>query len=251
MKLARDAARTCPVHRLEIDSVGKTYRGGVVGVRSVSLVLEPGIVGLLGPNGAGKSTLMRIVATVARPNTGTVRWNGVDVVRAPRTLHRVLGYLPQDAGVYPHLDAYEFLDYVAALKEIGGAAARVQIGELLAALDLEAVARRPLGTLSGGNRQRVAIAQALLGDPHLLVVDEPTVGLDPEQRVRFRDLLARFARDRIVLLSTHVVSDVETTADRIVVIAGGAVVADGTPRAVIGSSGSLEAAYLALVAQRA
>ena len=238
------------MHRLEIDSVSKTYRGGVVGVRGVSLVLEPGIIGLLGPNGAGKSTLMRVVATVARPTEGTVRWDGVDVVRSPRALRRVLGYLPQDAGVYPHLNAWEFLDYVAALKEIGSGSARAQIAELLDALDLGAVARRPLGTLSGGNRQRVAIAQALLGDPQLLVVDEPTVGLDPEQRVRFRDLLARFARDRVVLLSTHVVSDVETTADRIVVIADGAVTADGSPREVIAGYGSLESAYLAHVGAR-
>jgi ABC-type multidrug transport system ATPase subunit len=235
------------MHRLEIDQVSKTYRGGTTAVREISLDLRPGIVGLLGPNGAGKSTLMRIIATVAQPTSGTVRWDGADVVRAPRALRRVLGYLPQDAGVYPHLNAYEFLDYLAALKEIDGRSARRQIAELLAALDLVAVAKQPLGTLSGGNRQRVAIAQALLGDPQVLVVDEPTVGLDPEQRVRFRDLLARFAHDRIVLLSTHVVSDVETTADRIIVIAAGRVVADGTPRTVIGDHPSLEAAYLAKV----
>jgi ABC-type multidrug transport system ATPase subunit len=235
------------MHRLEIDLVSKTYRGGVTALREIALDLRPGIVGLLGPNGAGKSTLMRIVATVAKPTAGTVRWDGGDVVRAPSALRRVLGYLPQDVGVYPHLNAYEFLDYIAALKEIEARNARRQIAELLAALDLVAVAKRPLGTLSGGNRQRVAIAQALLGDPQLLVVDEPTVGLDPEQRVRFRDLLARFARDRIVLLSTHVVSDIETTADRIIVIAAGRVVADGTPRAVTGAHPSLEAAYLANV----
>ncbi len=235
------------MHRLEIDLVSKTYRGGIRAVHEIALDLRPGIVGLLGPNGAGKSTLMRIVATVAKPTSGTVRWDGDDVVRAPQALRRVLGYLPQDAGVYPHLDAYEFLDYIAALKEIDARCARRQIGELLNALDLVPVAKRPLGTLSGGNRQRVAIAQALLGDPQLLVVDEPTVGLDPEQRVRFRDLLARFAQDRIVLLSTHVVSDIETTADRIVVIAAGRVIADGTPGAVIGAHLSLEAAYLAQV----
>lgn len=239
------------MHRLEIDLVSKTYRGGIQAVREIALDLRPGIIGLLGPNGAGKSTLMGIVATVARPTSGTVRWDGVDVVRSPHALRRVLGYLPQDAGVYPHLDASEFLDYIAALKEIDARRARRQIAELLEALDLGPVAKRPLGTLSGGNRQRVAIAQALLGEPQLLVVDEPTVGLDPEQRVRFRDLLARFAHDRIVLLSTHVVSDVELTADRIVVIAAGRVVADGTPREVIGVHSSLEAAYLAEVGRAA
>ena len=235
------------MHRLEIDTVVKTYRGGVAALRGVSLDLSPGIVGLLGPNGAGKSTLMRIVATVAKPSSGTVRWDGDDVVRDPRPLRRTIGYLPQDAGVYPHLDAREFLDYVAALKRLPARAAREQIGALLDELDLTAVAKRPLGTLSGGNRQRVAIAQALLGDPHLLVVDEPTVGLDPEQRVRFRDLLQRMARDRVILLSTHVVSDVETTADRIVLVAAGAVIADGTRAEVVGAHASLEAAYLAHV----
>jgi ABC-2 type transport system ATP-binding protein len=239
------------MHRLEIDAVVKTYRGGVEALRGVSLDLAPGIVGLLGPNGAGKSTLMRIVATVAKPSAGTVRWDGTDVVRDPRPLRAAIGYLPQDAGVYPHLDAREFLDYVAALKRLRPRAARAQIAALLEDLDLTAIATRPLGTLSGGNRQRVAIAQALLGDPQLLVVDEPTVGLDPEQRVRFRDLLARLARDRIILLSTHVVSDVETTADRIVLVAAGRVVADGTRAQVVAGHASLEAAYLAHVGRAA
>jgi ABC-type multidrug transport system ATPase subunit len=235
------------VHTLEIDGVSKTYGNRVQAVSGIDLRLGPGITGLLGPNGAGKSTLMRILATVAKPTSGTVRWDGIDVVRTPLPLRRVLGYLPQDAGVYPHLDAREFLDYVAALKQLERRAARAQIAELLAALDLEPVANRPLATLSGGNRQRVAIAQALLGDPQLLVVDEPTAGLDPEQRVRFRDLLARLARERVVLLSTHVVSDVELTAGRVVIVAGGRVLADGTRDDIIAPHGSLERAYLATV----
>lgn len=235
------------MHTLEIDGVSKTYGNRVQAVSGIDLRLGPGITGLLGPNGAGKSTLMRILATVAKPTSGTVRWDGIDVVRTPLPLRRVLGYLPQDAGVYPHLDAREFLDYVAALKQLERRAARAQIAELLAALDLEPVANRPLATLSGGNRQRVAIAQALLGDPQLLVVDEPTAGLDPEQRVRFRDLLARLARERVVLLSTHVVSDVELTAGRVVIVAGGRVLADGTRDDIIAPHGSLERAYLATV----
>jgi ABC-type multidrug transport system ATPase subunit len=239
------------VNLLEIDGVVKTYKGGVEALRGISLRLSPGIVGLLGPNGAGKSTLMRIIATVTKPTAGTVRWDGTDVVKDPRPLRAAIGYLPQDAGVYPHLDAREFLDYIAALKRLPSRAARAQIAQLLDDLDLTQVANRPLGTLSGGNRQRVAIAQALLGDPHLLVVDEPTVGLDPQQRVRFRDLLARLARDRIILLSTHVVSDVETTADRLVVVAAGRVVADGTRAAVIAGHASLEAAYLSSVGSAA
>ena len=155
---------------------------------------------MLGPNGAGKSTLMRIIATVTRPSAGTIHWDGIEVVRNPLPLRRVLGYLPQDAGVYPHLTAREFLRYVAALKQLNGRAASRQIEELLFSLDLEPVARQQLATLSGGTRQRVAIAQALLGDPHILIVDEPTVGLDPEQRVRLRELLAHKASEVVPIL---------------------------------------------------
>lgn len=205
---------------------------------------------MLGPNGAGKSTLMRIIATVTRPSAGTIHWDGIEVVRNPLPLRRVLGYLPQDAGVYPHLTAREFLRYVAALKQLNGRAASRQIEELLFSLDLEPVARQQLATLSGGTRQRVAIAQALLGDPHILIVDEPTVGLDPEQRVRLRELLAHKASERIILISTHVVSDVEQTADRIVIVGGGRVLADGPRTQVIGANGSLESAYLSMVGTR-
>jgi ABC-type multidrug transport system ATPase subunit len=235
------------VHTLEIDGVVKTYGKGVQAVRGISLTLGPGITGLLGPNGAGKSTMMRIIATVTKPTSGTVRWDGADVVSDPLALRRVLGYLPQDAGVYPHLNAREFLSYVAALKRLDARAARAQIDDLLSALDLGPVAMRPLATLSGGNRQRVAIAQALLGDPRLLVIDEPTAGLDPEQRVRFRDLLANLARERVVLFSTHVVSDVELTADRIVIVGAGRVLADATRSDLLAAHASLETAYLTAV----
>ena len=235
------------MHTLEIDGVVKTYGRDVQAVRGISLTLGPGITGLLGPNGAGKSTLMRIIATVTKPTSGTVRWDGADVVNDPLALRRVLGYLPQDAGVYPHLNAREFLSYVAALKRLDTRAARAQIDDLLDALDLGPVATRPLATLSGGNRQRVAIAQALLGDPQLLVIDEPTAGLDPEQRVRFRDLLANLARERVVLFSTHVVSDVELTAGRIVIVGAGRVLADATRSEMLAVHASLEAAYLATV----
>ncbi len=235
------------MHTLEIDAVVKTYGRDVQAVRGISLTLGPGITGLLGPNGAGKSTLMRIIATVTKPTSGTVRWDGADVVSDPLALRRVLGYLPQDAGVYPHLNAREFLSYVAALKKLDARSARTQIDDLLTALDLGPVATRPLATLSGGNRQRVAIAQALLGDPRLLVIDEPTAGLDPEQRVRFRDLLANLARERVVLFSTHVVSDVELTADRIVIVGAGRVLADATRSELLAVHASLEAAYLAAV----
>jgi len=238
------------VRRLEITGVAKRYPGGVEAIRGIDLVLNPGVTAMLGPNGAGKSTLMRIIATVTRPSAGTIHWDGIEVVRNPLPLRRVLGYLPQDAGVYPHLTAREFLRYVAALKQLNGRAASRQIEELLFSLDLEPVARQQLATLSGGTRQRVAIAQALLGDPHILIVDEPTVGLDPEQRVRLRELLARKASERIILLSTHVVSDIEQTADRIVIVGGGRVLADGPRTQVIGANGSLESAYLSMVGTR-
>jgi len=238
------------VRRLEITGVAKRYPGGVEAIRGIDLVLNPGVTAMLGPNGAGKSTLMRIIATVTRPSAGTIHWDGIEVVRNPLPLRRVLGYLPQDAGVYPHLTAREFLRYVAALKQLNGRAASRQIEELLFSLDLEPVARQQLATLSGGTRQRVAIAQALLGDPHILIVDEPTVGLDPEQRVRLRELLAHKASERIILISTHVVSDVEQTADRIVIVGGGRVLADGPRTQVIGANGSLESAYLSMVGTR-
>ncbi len=238
------------MRRLEITGVAKRYPGGVEAIRGIDLVLNPGVTAMLGPNGAGKSTLMRIIATVTRPSAGTIHWDGIEVVRNPLPLRRVLGYLPQDAGVYPHLTAREFLRYVAALKQLNGRAASRQIEELLFSLDLEPVARQQLATLSGGTRQRVAIAQALLGDPHILIVDEPTVGLDPEQRVRLRELLAHKASERIILISTHVVSDVEQTADRIVIVGGGRVLADGPRTQVIGANGSLESAYLSMVGTR-
>jgi ABC-type multidrug transport system ATPase subunit len=234
------------MHELELLGVVKTYNR-VDAIRGIDMRVGPGITALLGPNGAGKSTLMRMIATVTRPTRGTVRWDGIDMVADPRPLRRVLGYLPQDAGVYPQLDAREFLEYIGALKGLKGRTLRRQIDDLLTELDLERVARRHLATLSGGNRQRVAIAQALLGDPQLLVVDEPSVGLDPEQRIRLRDLLRTLARDRIILLSTHIVSDIETTADRVIIVAAGQVVADRPRIDMAGAVGSLESFYVSTV----
>jgi ABC-2 type transport system ATP-binding protein len=176
---------------------------------------------------------MRILATLTRPSAGTVLWNGVDVAKSPDALRAVLGYLPQDFGVYPHLSAVEFLSYLAALKGLAPVAARRRIDELLNALNLWDARDVALGEYSGGMRQRVGIAQALLNDPSLLIIDEPTVGLDPEERVRFRNLVAELAGKRIVLLSTHIVSDVEATAERIAVLHRGRLVATGTPEALL------------------
>ncbi|MCL2464200.1 MAG: ATP-binding cassette domain-containing protein [Micrococcales bacterium] len=217
---------------LELVDVTKRYRGGTVGVDSVDLRLGPGLLGLLGPNGAGKSSLLRIAATVTRPTSGRLLFGGADAVRHPDALRRALGYLPQDFGVYPHLSAVEFLAYLAAVKGVGARAARARIGGLLELLDLSGTAKRPLGSYSGGMLRRVGIAQALLTDPLVLVVDEPSAGLDPEQRVVLRNLLSDLAATRLVVLSTHIASDVESVAADIAIMAGGRIVTRGTPERV-------------------
>lgn len=215
---------------LEFVDVAKVYKGGLRGVDGVSMQLGAGLVGLLGPNGAGKSSLMRIAATVTRPTRGRVLFDGTDTVARPDLLRRNLGYLPQDLGVYPHLSAREFLSYLAAVKGMPARAARARIGELLELVDLAGAGRRPLGKYSGGMLRRVGIAQALLADPRVLIVDEPTAGLDPEQRVMFRNMLADLAGDRVVLLSTHIVSDVESVASDIAIMAGGRLLLRGSPQ---------------------
>jgi ABC-2 type transport system ATP-binding protein len=219
--------------KLRIEGVGKRYKGDFWGLREFSLELGPGVLGLLGPNGAGKSTLMRILATITRPTEGRVLWNGVDVVRSPDGLRSGLGYLPQDFGVYPNLNAVEFLEYMAAVKGLDGGAARRRIDELLALVNLTEARKRPLGGYSGGMKQRIGIAQALLNDPQLLIVDEPTVGLDPEERVRFRNLLSDLGGERIVILSTHIVSDVEATATGIALIDQGRLLAYAAPEELL------------------
>ncbi len=215
--------------KLTINHISKRYSNKVLGLQNFSLELTAGILGLLGPNGAGKSTLMNILATITRPTEGQVLWNGVDIVKQPDELRRVLGYLPQSFGVYPNLSAQEFLEYMASVKGLDSRSARRRIDELLQLVNLTEVRKRPLGGYSGGMKQRVGIAQALLNDPQLLIVDEPTVGLDPEERVRFRDLIADLSGERIVILSTHIVSDVEATATRIVITNQGRLVTDTSP----------------------
>ncbi|HYU34872.1 MAG TPA: ABC transporter ATP-binding protein [Thermoanaerobaculia bacterium] len=218
---------------LSIQQVGKRYRGDFWGLRDFTLELGPGVLGLLGPNGAGKSTLMRILATITQATEGRVLWNGEDIARTPDGLREVLGYLPQDFGVYPNLNAVEFLKYIAAVKGIEARAARRRIDELLTLVNLTEARKRPLGGYSGGMRQRIGIAQALLNDPQLLIVDEPTVGLDPEERVRFRNLLSDLGGERIVLLSTHIVSDVEATATGIAVVDQGRLLAHAEPEELL------------------
>jgi ABC-2 type transport system ATP-binding protein len=218
---------------LAIEGVSKLYRGKVWGLKGFSLTLETGILGLVGPNGAGKSTLMRILATITKPTEGTVTWNGTDIVQAPDGLRAVLGYLPQDFGVYPNLNAVEFLEYIAAIKGLDRRIARRRIDELLQVVNLVDARKRPLGGYSGGMKQRVGIAQALLNDPQLLIVDEPTAGLDPAERVRFRNLLSDLSGERIVILSTHIVSDVEASATQIALIRHGRLIRCSTPEALL------------------
>jgi len=220
---------------LNIQGVGKQYRTKNWGLRDFTLDLGPGVLGLLGPNGAGKSTLMRILATITKATTGTVTWNGTNIAKSPDELRAVLGYLPQDFGVYPNLNAVEFLEYMAAIKGLDGNAAHKRIDELLQVVNLTEVRKRPLGGFSGGMKQRVGIAQALLNDPQLLIVDEPTAGLDPEERVRFRNLLSDLSGERIIILSTHIVSDVEATASDIALIDKGRLLAHAAPEALLGT----------------
>jgi ABC-2 type transport system ATP-binding protein len=221
--------------QLSVVKLSKTYGRDVHALRGVEVNLGPGVLGLLGPNGAGKSTLMRILATITRPSTGRVLWNDADIAGGPDALRSVLGYLPQDFGVYPNLNALEFLEYLAAVKGIAAGAARRRISELLELVNLTDAAKRPLGGYSGGMRQRVGIAQALLNDPQLLIVDEPTAGLDPEERVRFRNLLSELSGERIVILSTHIVSDVEAVATSIAILAHGQLLAHGAPEELLAS----------------
>lgn len=218
---------------LSIQHISKQYSKEKWGLRDFSLTLGPGMWGLLGPNGAGKSTLMRILATITRASEGTVLWNGEDISKKPNALRTTLGYLPQDFGVYPNLSAIEFLQYIAAIKGLDRRSADRRIEELLQAVNLMDARNRPLGGYSGGMKQRIGIAQALINDPQLLIVDEPTVGLDPEERVRFRNLLADLSGDRIVILSTHIVSDVESAATGIALIHHGQLVQKATPETLL------------------
>ena len=220
---------------LSIQNLSKKYRKEKFGLKDYSITIENGILGLLGPNGAGKPTLMKIIATISQPTEGTVTLDGHDIVNDPNYIRKILGYLPQDFGVYSNLNAYEFLEYMAAMKGVGGVGLRKRIDMLLEGVNLVETARLPIGTYSGGMKQRIGIAQALLNDPKVLIFDEPTVGLDPEERVRFRNLISGMANDCIIILSSHIVSDIETIADEVAIMQNGALVAKGTQADVIKS----------------
>jgi ABC-2 type transport system ATP-binding protein len=200
----------------------------------VSLSIPRGMYGLLGPNGAGKSTLMRTIATLQTPTEGAIRFGEIDVIAEPERLRRTLGYLPQDFGVYPRVSAYEMLDHMAVLKGIPAAAdRRTTVEALLHQTNLWSVRKKALSGFSGGMRQRFGIAQALIGNPELIIVDEPTAGLDPEERIRFLNLLAEIGENVVVILSTHIVEDVSDLCPRMAVLANGRVQLEGAPLELI------------------
>lgn len=215
---------------LEIRNVVKQFGKDVRAVNDVSLTLTRGVVGLIGHNGAGKTTLMQMIATLTRPTSGQILFDGVDIVRQPDAMRRRLGFLPQDFGVYPNLTALEFMQYFAALKGVRDPA---RIRRLLELVNLHDHATRPAASFSGGMRRRLGIAQALLNDPDILVVDEPTAGLDPEERLRFRNLLAELGYEKLVIMSTHIVSDVESIAGQLAIMNAGRLTACDTPDAIL------------------
>src|SRR6476661_2643408 len=222
---------------LEIANLSHTYANGTVALDDVSLSIPRGMFGLLGPNGAGKSTLMRTVATLQEPTAGSIRFGEIDVLGDPERLRKTLGYLPQDFGVYPRVSAYSMLDQLAVMKGITGKSERKSVVEtLLQQTNLWAVRDKAIAGFSGGMRQRFGIAQALIGNPELIIVDEPTAGLDPEERNRFLNLLAGIGDNVVVILSTHIVDDVADLCPLMAVLADGKVRLQGKPGELIAST---------------
>jgi ABC-type multidrug transport system ATPase subunit len=215
---------------LSIESVSKRFRTGAWGVRDLSLSMDGGVLGLLGPNGAGKTTLMQMIATITRPTAGRITFRGADTVKNADEIRRRLGYLPQDFGVYDNLTATEFLTYFAALK---GVHDRRKVATMLETVNLHTVGDRTIGGFSGGMKQRLGIAQALINDPDMVIVDEPTAGLDPEERVRFRNVLSEIGFGKLVILSTHIVSDIESIATRIAIMREGTLAILETPETLL------------------
>ncbi len=221
---------------LEINRLTVRY-GKFTALSDVSLTLHSGgLIGLVGANGAGKSTLLKTLATLLKPTAGKILLDGVDICKRPGAMRQSLGYLPQDVPVYPNLNAWEFLAFIASAKGLEKSAAKSQIGLLMKSLHLSDVGKKRLSDFSGGMRQRVGIAGALLGDPKIIIFDEPTTGLDPMERVAVRNLLTRLAADRIVLLSTHIVSDVEAAASNLILLKSGSILYHGSPEDLAGQA---------------
>ena len=215
--------------KLELNNISKTYKNGnVKAVTEFSTAFTPGVYGLLGANGAGKSTIMNMITGNLRPDTGSIFWNGEQISKEPRNYFSILGYMPQQQGLYGEFTAKRFMWYMASLKGISKEEAARQIPELLRTVNLDTMAARKLKTFSGGMKQRILIAQALLGNPRILVLDEPTAGLDPKERIRIRNSIGKLGQDRIVLIATHVVSDVETIAKEILILKKGRLLRRGS-----------------------
>ncbi|HEY8618400.1 ABC transporter ATP-binding protein [Phenylobacterium sp.] len=215
---------------LSIKNLTHVYANGTRALDGVDLEVGTGMFGLLGPNGAGKSTLMRSIATLQTPSSGEIRFGEIDVIKTPEALRRTLGYLPQDFGVYPRVNAYDMLDHMAVLKGIAGRGERkATVEALLQQVNLWDVRKKAVAGYSGGMRQRFGIAQALIGRPQLIIVDEPTAGLDPEERNRFLNLLAEIGENVVVILSTHIVEDVADLCPRMAILAGGKILKEGAP----------------------
>ena len=216
---------------ITINHLDKTYRGGIHALNNVTITIASGMFGLLGPNGAGKTTLMRILTGILRPTNGKLQIGeyNVNSEEGRKAIRHILGYLPQDFGVYPDLSAREFLDYIGILKGLSDRTGRQRrVEELLEIVSLTPVSNRKLKTFSGGMKRRIGIAQALLNDPKLLIVDEPTAGLDPEERIRFRNLLSDLGGNRTILLSTHIVEDIAQTCQKLAIMKGGHIIFQGT-----------------------
>lgn len=216
---------------LIINNLSKTYPNGVKALNGISLTIPQGMFGLLGPNGAGKSTLMRTIATLQEADSGTIQLDGIDVLHEKQAVRERLGYLPQDFGLYPRINAETMLDHIAQMKGIGNKSERKEVvASLLNRVNLYKDRKKALGTYSGGMRQRFGIAQALVGNPSLIIVDEPTAGLDPSERNRFYNLLSEIGENTIVILSTHIVEDVNTLCSNMAIICTGEVLMQGTPK---------------------
>ncbi len=231
---------------LEIIDLTKKY-GEKVALNGFSYVFTPGIYGILGANGAGKSTLMNLITDNVKRTGGQILWDGQDILKLGRSFRALLGYMPQQQGMYNDFSARAFLRYMADIKQIPRKKARAQIEELLNVVGLKDVAHKKLGGFSGGMRQRVLLAQALLGEPRILILDEPTAGLDPKERLRLRQYISDLAEDRIVFLTTHIVSDIESIANDVLLMKDGTLVKHGTPEALIAEVGGkdLEDVYMA------
>lgn len=212
---------------LKMSNLTKEFRD-MTAVKNVSYTMTTGVYGLLGVNGAGKTTLMRMLCTLLKPTGGSITWDGEDIFEMDGKYRKILGYLPQDFGYYPDFTVYDYLMYIASIKGVRPAAARQRIKLLLDQVGMKKAAKRKMKKLSGGMKRRVGIAQAMLGDPKILILDEPTAGLDPNERIRFRNLISELAGERLVLLSTHIVSDIEYIANEILLMQGGEIKASGT-----------------------